>query len=67
MNYILGNDRSRVKIECIEDYADSDSEFRVIDYRNIGLWIIKNVTKLIIIENLIKYSIKFILLYIKRI
>jgi transposase len=31
MNYILGNDRSQVKIECIEDYVDADSGVRVID------------------------------------
>ena len=31
MNYILGNDRSQVKIECINEYVESDSEVRVID------------------------------------
>lgn len=31
MNYILGNDRSQVRIECIEDYVDADSEVRIID------------------------------------
>lgn len=31
MNYILGKDRSQVKIECIENYVDEDSEVRVID------------------------------------
>lgn len=31
MNYILGNDRTQTRIECIEDYVDSDSEVRVID------------------------------------
>jgi len=31
MNYILGNDRSQVSIECVEDYVDADSEVRVID------------------------------------
>ena len=31
MNYILGNDRSQVRIECSEDYVETDSEVRVID------------------------------------
>lgn len=31
MNYILGNDRSQVRIECIEDYVEADNEVRVID------------------------------------
>lgn len=31
MNYILGNDWSQIRIECIEDYVDADSEVRVID------------------------------------
>lgn len=31
MNYILGIDRSQVRIECIENYVDTDSEVRVID------------------------------------
>ena len=31
MNYILGNDRSQVRIECLEEYVDADSKVRVID------------------------------------
>lgn len=31
MNYLLGNDRNQLTIECSEDYVDSDSEVRVID------------------------------------
>ena len=31
MNYILGEDRTQVRIECYEDYVESDSEVRVID------------------------------------
>lgn len=31
MNYILGNDRSQVRIECFEDYVDENSEVRIID------------------------------------
>ena len=31
MNYIFGKDRNQVRIECIEDYVDADSEVRVID------------------------------------
>lgn len=31
MNYLLGIDRSQVKIECLEDYVGSNSEVRVID------------------------------------
>lgn len=34
MNYILGNDRSQVRIECIEDYVGADSEVRIIDKIN---------------------------------
>ncbi|SQB34179.1 Uncharacterised protein [Clostridium cochlearium] len=30
MNYILGNDKSQVKIECIKDYVEADNEVRVI-------------------------------------
>lgn len=31
MNYILGNDRSQARIECIEDYVEADNKVRVID------------------------------------
>lgn len=31
MNYLLGTDRSQVRIECPEDYVDSNNEVRVID------------------------------------
>ena len=31
MNYILGENRSQARIECIDDYVDTDSEVRVID------------------------------------
>lgn len=31
MNYICGDDRQQIKIECIEDYVEKDSEIRVID------------------------------------
>ena len=31
MNYILGNNRSQVSIQCVEDYVDADSEVRDID------------------------------------
>lgn len=31
MNYILGKDRNQVRIECIDDFVDADSEVRVID------------------------------------
>lgn len=31
MNYLLGIDRSQVRIECPEDYVDSNNEVRVID------------------------------------
>ncbi len=31
MNYVLGNNRSQVTIECYEDYVDASSEVRVID------------------------------------
>lgn len=31
MNYISGEDRTQVRIECPEDYVDADSEVRVID------------------------------------
>lgn len=35
MNYILENDRSQVRIECIEVYINGDSEVRIIDSLNI--------------------------------
>ncbi|WP_300380188.1 IS1182 family transposase [Clostridium sp.] len=31
MNYLLGTDRSQARIECPEDYIDSNNEVRVID------------------------------------
>ena len=30
MNYILGDDRTQVRIECPEDYVGEDSEVRII-------------------------------------
>lgn len=31
MNYILGIDRTQVRVECSQDYVDADSEVRIID------------------------------------
>jgi transposase len=31
MNCILGNERNQIRVECLEDYVDENSEVRVID------------------------------------
>lgn len=31
VNYILGSNRTQIRIECFEDYVDADNEVRIID------------------------------------
>ena len=31
VNYILGNNRTQIRIECFEDYVGADNEVRIID------------------------------------
>jgi Transposase and inactivated derivatives len=31
MNYVLGQQRAQLQIECLDDYVDDNSEVRIID------------------------------------